>query len=329
MRRREGFTLVELLVVIGIIAVLIGILLPSLNEARKQAQATACAANLRTIGQGIATYVAENKGTLPAAYYYEAPGQDPATANPIKGYIHWSSYIFTAKSDPNAFRSKAGWEGFTCPTIEEGGLPPTNPAPEMLMQGQSPDAPGVIDLQAPRLAFTVNEALMPRNKFTRNFQGNSLVYRLVKAGSVRNSSRTILGTEWSANIDLAIGAGHVSGGQVVKSHRPVHGFVRTDGSFTDMAASPSMFSGCVLRATVANNLSDDPQPPGDTLHPLNWIGRNHGTKGKNKQGSQDRRKTNFLYLDGHVELKTVYETLEANNFEWGEKFYSLEKGDLP
>lgn len=62
-----GFTLVELLVVIGIIALLISILLPSLGKARKAANTVKCSANLRSILQGMQIYASQNNGSIPGS----------------------------------------------------------------------------------------------------------------------------------------------------------------------------------------------------------------------------------------------------------------------
>ncbi len=68
-RHARGFTLVELLVVIGVIALLISILLPVLNKARTAANVTKCLSNIRQLGLATTMYLSENKGRLPDAMY--------------------------------------------------------------------------------------------------------------------------------------------------------------------------------------------------------------------------------------------------------------------
>jgi prepilin-type N-terminal cleavage/methylation domain-containing protein/prepilin-type processing-associated H-X9-DG protein len=67
MRRRKGFTLVELLVVIGIIALLISILLPAMNRAREQARQVVCLANTRQLGQAMMMHANEHRNHFPLA----------------------------------------------------------------------------------------------------------------------------------------------------------------------------------------------------------------------------------------------------------------------
>src|SRR5438034_7868174 len=62
---RRGFTLTELLVVVGLIAVLVSLLLPVLGRARAAAQSTTCLSNLRQMGIAWTIYLTENKGRLP------------------------------------------------------------------------------------------------------------------------------------------------------------------------------------------------------------------------------------------------------------------------
>src|SRR4051812_19965181 len=64
-----AFTLVELLVVIGIIAILISVLLPTLGRARDAAKTAQCLSNLRQMGVAMQMYVSETRYVIPAAYF--------------------------------------------------------------------------------------------------------------------------------------------------------------------------------------------------------------------------------------------------------------------
>ncbi|MFH1745446.1 MAG: type II secretion system protein [Planctomycetota bacterium] len=78
-RPRRGFTLVELLVAVAVIAILLGILLPSLGAARRAAKQMRCAVNLREIGHAVAIYTDTHNGWLPTAE--AAHHGDPGPAN--------------------------------------------------------------------------------------------------------------------------------------------------------------------------------------------------------------------------------------------------------
>jgi prepilin-type N-terminal cleavage/methylation domain-containing protein/prepilin-type processing-associated H-X9-DG protein len=111
-RPSRGFTLVELLVVIGIIAILVGLLLPALGKAREQANSIKCMSNLRMIGQAVAIYEDAYAGYLPAG----------ETSNGAATGTHWDATLQQVMgrsgSISNSGADGAGMLGqaFLCPS---------------------------------------------------------------------------------------------------------------------------------------------------------------------------------------------------------------------
>src|ERR1700722_2253919 len=113
-RKKSAFTLVELLVVIGIIALLISILLPALSKARKQAMAVKCLANEHSIGLAMIMYSNENKGAILPSVFWNGAANDP-----------WAMALITGRYLPDP-RIKGGQLGaanpgtvLVCPAIRD------------------------------------------------------------------------------------------------------------------------------------------------------------------------------------------------------------------
>lgn len=116
-RLRRGFTLVELLVVIGIIALLISILLPALNRARREAKRIQCLSNLRQLGMGFTMYANQYKGSLVPSIYWKGTGINQSNDD------SWAIVLVATQClpDPHINANSGPYASgiFVCPEVAE------------------------------------------------------------------------------------------------------------------------------------------------------------------------------------------------------------------
>jgi len=90
--RRRGFTLMELLVVMAIIAVLVAMLIPGINRAREHARSTQCRSNLRNLQVAVMSHATDSGGNLPRAWSFEIYDVWGERWDEFRGWVDWLDY---------------------------------------------------------------------------------------------------------------------------------------------------------------------------------------------------------------------------------------------
>jgi prepilin-type processing-associated H-X9-DG protein len=321
--------LIELLVVIAIIAVMVGILLPSLAGARKEARNTKCQANMRAVAQGVTTYTVDSRFFPPSyvyagdstATYWRVEDQHETNPHPENGYIHWSYALFNTEGGVPE-------EAFQCPEVSNKGAPAANPgaiaanweSDQLNDLGAGPGAANPEDRQAKRMAYTGNAAVFPRNKFNVGTpRKNLLVNPSSVDASTHGASGTILATEFYDSQD-GWHSLSLRGSQVVKSHRPITPFVGRGAGVNvydepDSHDIPSFKYPDESDILRLDQLGDNMIDTGSSTA-LNAVGRHHPGGDKVYGGT-----ANFVFVDGHVTNSTIIKTMRDRL--WGDRFFSL------
>ncbi|MCC7290623.1 MAG: prepilin-type N-terminal cleavage/methylation domain-containing protein [Phycisphaerales bacterium] len=262
--RVRGFTLIELLVVIAIIGLLISILLPSLQAARRTSRTLRCGTNLRQIGIGWTIYADENHGHV-------VPGRPAKFADPNRN-VYWVG---------NGLHFRPRW--YVQMGAEAGFYAFQQPSPDPAQDNVKavdgsdvflcPEVPEWINNR--NYAFGYNSQFLGNARFKNGAEANGFINFPVPIGRIRAAAGTVM-------------AADAMGTAAGKEKRARTAF-RADGGSDLFAVGNHAWSLDPPRLTATSDYCDDGNRAPEhrsAIHPR------HGAK------------ANAMYCDGHVGTET-------------------------
>jgi prepilin-type processing-associated H-X9-DG protein/prepilin-type N-terminal cleavage/methylation domain-containing protein len=267
----NAFTLVELLVVIGIIALLIGILLPALNRARSSARNVACMSNLRQLGQAMQMYTIAAKGSLPFGDFVTNYGSGATNTR-------WYSVLQNVMSSKYGISwNDASASGSAAARLREVFL--------------CPDAPGDANnaLNGGAVHYACHPRLMPVLVTSDPTGGNPFGpnARPYKMSKVRNAAEIAL--LFDASLEVVAGAGYWH----VKYDSAVANFIDFGHAWPPLGLLNTNYAAGGVSADESIDmraLNGGPPNSDDTNNGLNIRFRH-----------QKDAQANVLMVDGHVQ----------------------------
>ncbi len=333
--RRTAFTLVELLVVIGIIAVLIGLLLPALNRARQAAMRTSCAARLQQIVTAANMHVVDHKGYYPLAGLLtggqpeelddsDAQHYDYRDTSPGTGYfppgvninvtraiapitvalgteMGFKDLLYMTHPQESLYQNKAHglYQQFLCPSQADSLYD---------FWAQHLNAPAIllVNWQVDPTVFSNDPSwgfgyYAPTsyifNEYVVGFNDSKGRLR-GHAVQVRQSSRTFFACD---------GNGDTGTGQSARTNESLNLNV-----YGTMGADNVTLNATVGTMTLYNNLPDSiqqlglvPVTLGQLLSNAGFAGTQYGSPSTDFDKKRHQGKMNIAFCDGHVETRNI------------------------